>query len=520
MASKNAFSRIPFYPFVLAVMPAISVYANQPSQVMPIDLAAAVAVSLVGAAVVFGVAKLLLKDAPRSAFASLLVIFWIFSYGIGVFSNAVLDSLSLPMLPHRVWLLAAAVVMMAGLIWVYRRESLPENWTRGLNLFTCCTLATPAFILAAALIGGETAFRYLPPNDTPRLQEVALTLGEDSPDIYYLVFDRYARADVLQREYGFDNEPFLNELRTRGFVVADQSRANYPKTEYSMSSALNMSLHGSESAPKSHYMHWLAEHRVGKTLKANGYRYYHLGNMLDGLRSNPMADENFRFSRFDCEYHDVMVELTAFHPWLASMSHRDRALQKFERLPKIAAEKHERKFVYAHFLLPHEPWKFDRHGNDPANETASRTKRENYVEQLIYTNQRILETIDAIRQNSPRPPVIVLQADEGPELKYAGDEQRTLHEQVDRRTAILSAFSLPGRESAAISADVTPVNTFRIVFCEYFAADLPNEPDRAFYWSHPNILGKPAVTRINQMVDWTDRLKTPEVARHPVSPQP
>lgn len=506
MSLRSFFSEIPFYPFLLAVMPAISVYANQPSQVMPGDLVLAVVVSLVGAMVIFGVAKYLFKDAKRSAFASLLVLFWIFSYGMGQFANAVLASIDLPMLPHRFWLLGSAAIMMVGLIWIYRREALPEDWSKGLNIFACCTALSPIFLLGSAMISSETAFRSSPPGDTPKLNDISLSVADHAPDIYYLVFDRYARADVLARDFGHDNEAFLNQLRDRGFFVADKSRANYPKTEYSMSSALNMSLHGSESAPKSHYMNWLAEHRVGRALKANGYAYYHLGNMLDGLRANPMAGENYRFSRFGCEFHDVMIELTAFHPLLAGVSHRDRALAKFERLPQIAQQK-GRKFVYAHFLLPHEPWKFDREGNDPAESSEMKSNRERYIDQMIYTNNRIIETIDAIRKNSSKPPIIILQADEGPELKYAGDADLSQHARVDRRTAILSAFAFPDRNAASIvPPDVTPVNTFRIVFREYFGGDLPDEPNRVFYWSHPNRLGKPAVTRINKMVDWTDRL--------------
>ena len=42
------------------------------------------------------------------------------------------------------------------------------------------------------------------------------------PDVYYVILDGYARADALATHYGYDNEPFLDALRERGFVVADQ----------------------------------------------------------------------------------------------------------------------------------------------------------------------------------------------------------------------------------------------------------------------------------------------------------
>jgi hypothetical protein len=48
-----------------------------------------------------------------------------------------------------------------------------------------------------------------------------------NPDIYYIIVDGYARADVLREYYEFDNSEFLNGLEKRGFTVNDSSRANY-----------------------------------------------------------------------------------------------------------------------------------------------------------------------------------------------------------------------------------------------------------------------------------------------------
>jgi len=506
---QSKISAIPFYPFVFAVWPVIAVYSVQPSQVLRQDLLTAVLAALAVAAVLYGFAHMLLRDLRKAAVASLLVITWLYAYGMSNVGNLVLQSLGLPMTPNAVWLLGVAIVMLVGLFWLFQRETISPKFTSSFNTIACCATIGPIWFLGSAYFNSETAFRSEAPADTPSVPAFSLTVNDDSPDVYYLVFDRYARADVLASEFGHDNKPFLNELRKRGFYVADRSRSNYPKTEYSMSSALNMSLHGGTSAPKTHYMNMLAEHAVGTSLKENGYRYYHLGNMLDGIRANDMADENAHFSHFGCEFHDVMVQLTSVHPWMASVPPRDRALNKFDRLEQIASEPAQHKFVYAHFLLPHEPWKFDREGNE-VDMNVTKSNDEFYVDQLVYTNKRILETIDKIQSQSKRPPIIVLQADEGPELKYQWDKGLSLHDKVDRRTAILSAFYLPGKDAQeCVPANVTPVNTFRIVFREYFAADLEDVPNRSFYWSHPIASGKPTVKRINTLVDWTERLKQP-----------
>ena len=46
--------------------------------------------------------------------------------------------------------------------------------------------------------------------------------------------------DTLRDLYGYDNSPFLDFLRSKGFYVADKSVTNYPRTELSVASSLNM----------------------------------------------------------------------------------------------------------------------------------------------------------------------------------------------------------------------------------------------------------------------------------------
>ena len=60
------------------------------------------------------------------------------------------------------------------------------------------------------------------------------------PDVYYLIFDKHASNRSLLNYYDFDNTAFHDELRDRGFFVADKSKANYPSTIFSLSSSLNM----------------------------------------------------------------------------------------------------------------------------------------------------------------------------------------------------------------------------------------------------------------------------------------
>src|SRR4051794_29662641 len=51
------------------------------------------------------------------------------------------------------------------------------------------------------------------------------------PDIYLIIPDDYARADVLKRYFRYDNAAFTRRLRSRGFVISSQVRSPYSDSE-------------------------------------------------------------------------------------------------------------------------------------------------------------------------------------------------------------------------------------------------------------------------------------------------
>ncbi len=264
--------------------------------------------------------------------------------------------------------------------------------------------------------------------------------------------------------------------------------------------------------PKFRYSQLLRRHRVGELLTGIGYRYHHFGNLHDGLRSSEFAAENYRFSAMESELGENLLRLTPLGPLTAPHSLREQELKKFAGVAAAAQNgRPEPKFVYAHFMLPHEPWKFDEQGHEPSElDIAQRGETNCYVRQLRFTNARILELIDSIRAGSARPPIIVLQADEGPELRYEHDAALSAEQKIRKRCGILSAFLLPERDGAKlVSPGITPVNTFRLIFREYFAADLPPLADRSYYFEPANPWGKPDLTQPCRFVDVTEIVRSP-----------
>jgi hypothetical protein len=171
-------------------------------------------------------------------------------------------------------------------------------------------------------------------------------------------------------------------------------------------------------------------------------------------------------------------------------AHRRSQLNNFEALGN-PTEIPGPKFVFAHIILPHPPFVFSSDGspldpkyafsfNDASDyPESSEEYRRQYVEQAQFLNSRLEPIIDAILQNSEEPPIIILQADHGPGMltDFASAKNTCLAE----RFSTFSAYYLPGMDPNKIPDDITPVNLFRIIFDEYYGAQLPLLENALYY---------------------------------------
>ena len=320
------------------------------------------------------------------------------------------------------------------------------------------------------------------------------------PDIYFILLDGYARADVLKQYYDFDNSPFLDHLRTLGFQVSDASRSNFYWTFLSVGSALNLDyiqvlLNGPVDparTDRTELYRLLRDNRASQFLRARGYRYVHLQSTWGGTGSNPYADEFLpcQSGIFSNEYLRVVADAS----WLralsshASMDIANCHLRNFDTLT-AQAKTAGPKFVIAHFVPPHHPYLFDRDGNVLRRATISDQfefqkrlweDRKSYADQLVYVNRRISAVVDRLIADSARPPVILLVSDHGPNLMTGMREPEQRHVRLSN----LTAMYLPGAPPGYLAADATPVNHLRRVFNLYFDAGLPMLPDRYFVSSY------------------------------------
>ena len=331
--------------------------------------------------------------------------------------------------------------------------------------------------------------------------------NEVLPDIYYIILDGYARNDVLEKFYDFNNEPFLNELTKRGFYVATQSRSNYAQTTLSLSSSLNFRyLHdlpgeyGRDSENKTPLRELIQQSRLVAALKKAGY---HIAAFSSGISFTEwrQADDYFVPAYALNEWESELISQTPiplltrpFSYDLLSDLHKKRIQFGFDRLPTVVNTSTPH-FVFLHVVTPHPPFVL---GDQKAlggmqypfsfrdgsyyrikYEADSMDYVNRYKVQLQALNLIVLESLDRLRSHSDRPRLIIIQSDHGPGAHL--DWQSLDNTSLNERMSILNAFYIPDEENIGLYDDMTPVNTFRLILNRYFHANLPLLEDESYF---------------------------------------
>ena len=121
-------------------------------------------------------------------------------------------------------------------------------------------------------------------------------------------------------------------------------------------------------------------------------------------------------------------------------------------------------------------------------EQAELSGTERFQRQLDYTNARIREILTGLLAlPEAQRPIIILQADEGPESPTYRSTRKTTFdwaaasdEDIEVKYGILNAWFLPGGEDLGLYPEMTSINTFPTLFGRYFGLDYELLPDRVY----------------------------------------
>jgi hypothetical protein len=414
------------------------------------------------------------------------------------------------------WWVVAAAAGVVVLVVVFRRlrPLTVARWTAVANVVALVFLAFPLPVVVPRLLGPQPTVTGMAP------PPVTTTPGRD---IVYIIPDRYARADTLERVYGFDNSEFIGYLEDLGFQLPAKATTNYPKTALALPASWNFDyldqLLPLDELPRDEWdpAYQLAEdHLLGRFMNAAGYRYIHLGTWFNATSKSPSAHEVLRYDGLS-EFESVYRGETAFDDYgllekigpgrrrSVDLPRNDpdgppvftRGLEfhqynhtsfQFEELDRLAEQNPGRpRFILAHLTMPHAPYIFDVDGTLVSKELAAeRGEYEGYRRQLTYLNKRLTALVDTLLAGPEEEhPIIVIQADEGPDPRERQLEGKGFQwlqatdEQLQMKFPVMAAFYLPGAD-VDLPDTFSDVNTWRMILDTYFGTDFGLLEDRIY----------------------------------------
>ncbi|HLE51323.1 MAG TPA: sulfatase-like hydrolase/transferase [Anaerolineales bacterium] len=481
------------HPLLFGIYPVIALIARNISEIPALEGVRSLIVSFLITFLILLAFSLALKNAHKAGLITSLIMLSFFSYG---HLNLVLRNISLlgDLLGRHRFLVPLYVGIFGVALWgILRTRRDLSSLTRFLNVVASVLIIIPLFQIAAFEIQDFTAQRS---QAASAAGDLRLPEDRKPPDVYYILMDGYPRGDFIAQHLGYDNAPFLDALEEKGFFVARCSQANYSDTRFSMASALNM-IYLDDGTGLSEVVFRrtdLNQMIRSSTVQQNfaslgytivtfdpGYRWLRWDNTdIQYTPGGIQTSRNLQAMGLN-EFERLLLHTSAGKLLLDMQVistanqvnriiqvldnpralHRENVLFILEAIPKTMAEVPGPKFVYAHVVSPHPPFVFTADGtpldNSPTDELLA------YGDQIAYVNTRLLEIVDRLIAESDVPPIIIIQGDHGATIDYAG-----LRIDEAERLGILNAYYLPGGPEPELSASLSPVNTFRLIFDRYF----------------------------------------------------
>jgi len=512
---------MPIHPFLFAVYIVISLYANNAAQVPVGQILRPLVFFLLLAGLLYWLFHWRSKDKNYAAYAASWTLLWLALFG-HLFQAANLAFVATGRAGNEYIILIVWTLVMGFLgtpmAWRSIRNKKLVN-----DVLTAIAIGAaifPIFTTTSALYNNQRDSRLVEKWQSEQ-PSIHIKAYEDMPDIYYIILDGYARADVLQDTYGFDNSEFVSALTERGFHITDTGHSNYMQTSLSLASSMNLEyvnfLAEVKNENRAPAYEMIESSRLRTTLDEAGYQTINIASpvLFTQLRGfdQYLAPGNTHLTEFE----KLLISITSIAPLVKDsdilipsyQSHRVYTLYTFDMLGRVATTEGP-KFVFTHVVGPHPPFVFDSQGSPVQSDRPyvmsdasgfPGTREEyitGYISEMQYINSLTLQAVDAILQNSPHPPVIIIQGDHGP---GAFTNLFAIENTCNReRGSILNAYYFPDQNYAAIPSDITPVNTFRVILNEYFGADLPMLENRVYFsfWDDPY-----------NFVDVTDQMDEP-----------
>jgi len=490
--------KIIIHPILFSLLPILFLFQHNINEVPLFDILIPLGLSIIPAVILWIPLKILFGYTKSSLITSLtLLSFTIF----GNIHNVLLDHPEVILQVLGKTSILGTIFLISNIIFIIfiiKRKTIP-NITSPLNVMS---ITIVGFLVVSSL--GYYIMNPIDENLINYFDEIDIQTpqSDNNPDVYVFLLDEFSGKDTLKRDFDYDLQPFENKLIEREFIVPT-SYSNYPNTEFSLPSIMNMMymdnlVAGIENNSKDFRItnEIVKINNVMKIFKANNYEIITFFGGMHNSYSTHLVDKKLcAFGGFNPDLKKNFVltymPISYFNEILLENQSREKLKCVFKTFEDNAFDDNSKsKFVLAHLRLPHEPYVYNENGDIMQNKYQN--DRPAYLSQLKFTEKKILEIIDTIQSHSPDA-VIILFSDHGYREEINWENPRM----VDYRSAFntITSFYFPiGYEK--IPSEVSAVNIFRIFFNAYFNADFEILENRHMWYSNDQTYNHTKISEI------------------------
>ena len=488
--TTNSKILFPFYPFLFVLLPPLVVFNGNIGQLYPEELVLPTLLILIPTILLWVGFTFFFKNSTKSGlFVSLIAVLF-FSYGT-IFTK--LNQMTVGFeIQHHFFLVPFLGIFILGFLYCLKTKRKLNNITLILNVVAITIIV----VTLTQLIGHDFNPYYIFEDDVDTSTQFHLTdsLGE-YPDIYYIILDEYAGSKTLNDKFDYDNSEFTDYLYTNGFTVPPESQSNYTISFLSLSSSLNMQYINfyadevgidSQDRRLSYNLHH--NNRVMQILESNGYAIINFDSNWGPTNALKIADQNLceKSTLFNSELYAMVLGNSMLKPIYVDLflpSDRERVLCTFSELPEVQFQSKKPIFVLAHIMLPHGPYVWGPNGEHKKIASLSmldiEEDKQGYLDQLKFTNKMVQEMIEKIIDEKKRSKIIIIQSDHG--TAFPMDWENPTEKMKHDRLSNINYILLPDKNENFLYNTMTPVNTFRVLFNDYFGTNFEILEDRVFF---------------------------------------
>ena len=396
-----------------------------------------------------------------------------------------------------------AVLLVLLLLFFLKLRKSQYGFPRFGRFLTACLFVLIAYDLGYALMKGRTELllrNRMQQVNPPELQASSGML-KNHPDIYFLVYDAFPGSQEAKEVLQVDLSSMDSVLQSMGFKVQAHVQAAAASTYISLFSTLNMCYPplGNQTKINFRDLHSalaaLQESNVPAYLRSKNYEIVNAGlfPLLD--QPGPYKNEEWAIRSPEFMFYNQTLwnAVERDFGWVHKLLHATtlaellnekirKEVDFFHRTEELVLHtkppQTRPRFVYAHFNLPHGPYKFRHDGSviqwksDREYELADR--KQLMREQVLFTQSVLPALCAAIQKTTNRQAVILVQGDHG----LRGDDLKGFPQDYAFKT--YSAVFFPEIVPAEIPDSLYLPNTFRFVFNQYFGQSLPLLKPRSF----------------------------------------